>query len=491
MYSNNYGNTIGRRLSSAYSAEAQALFDAVPTIPSKVKPYYNDLINTFVSVGAWSETGFRCIACVPSDDHDDYLIDLKSLTKVAKFQKPSNIVAPYNTANTRGSAKGYIFTDTNAHIDTGYIPSDLQSLNSHCTILVTYQQMAAGNTLNAGAFQSPNSSIIATYRLGEFWGDSWSTTNDAGRFKYLSATGEAGVYIVNRKASNDIDLYVNGSVVKSGTAVNGTRPTVSNFLNTYNSNGTPSTRDNRTPLCLFAMLESGLSDSDATTLSTAISTWQSNMEMIEGSFDKLLILDGNSHAVYQYSKLMRNVEIEFVASGWDFTNLGVAGQNLTQMEADAATQVDPLYNAGYSANIVMVREAVNEFKQNGFAGLKTAYQTYCENRQAAGFSVIAAHMWASGSSGNIDGYTQEQFDLKTDEFNRWLDDNWSDFSDYLITSPIELFDYRSNYASDAAYTAAMDVLRADSTYHYDVVHLTEEGYALWKDGQVAAINSIT
>lgn len=471
-----------------YSSEAQDLFDAVEGFPDAVKPFYNDLIEAFKSVGAWSETGFRCIACVPGNSHDDYLIDVKSLTKIAKFQRPSDITGLKNTANTRGSAKGYNFTGSTAHIDTGYISDDLQGLNSHCTIIVTYQSMSVANTFNSGAFQNPNSSIVAPYRSGQFLGDSWNITT--GRFKYLTATGEAGVYMVNRKASNDIDLYVNGSVVLTGATSGGTRPTISNFLNTYNNSGSPSTRDNRTPICLYAILESGLSDANAVTLSAAISDWQTNMEMIEGSFDKLLILDGNSHTVAQFGKYMRNLETGLIVSGWDFVNVGVSGQTLTQMEADAATEVDTLYDAGNLKNIVVVREAVNEFKQNGYTGLATAYQTYCENRQAAGFQVVAAHMWASGSGGNVDGYSQETFDLKTDEFNRWLDDNWEDFADALVASPIELFDYRSNYASDADYSTAMDALRADSTYHYDTTHLTEVGYGLWKSLLLTAVNSL-
>lgn len=481
-----FQNKYFRNSDSGYSSEAQALFNAVD-LPSQVKPYYASLIDAFVSVGAWDS--IKIIACTPGIDHDDYTIDLKSLTKVAKFQKPGDITGLRSTANTGGSAKGYNFTGTDAHIDTGYIASDIQSTNDYCTIIVTYNSVNNSTTFTAGASDGVNSTLFTPRRTtDQLWWQSWDSSAN-GRIIQTSATGEAGVYMINRKASNDVDIYVNGSVVKTATTVSGSVCTVAEYLNTFNNNGTPSTRSNNTRICLYAQLGSSLSDADAVTLSTAIQTWQTNMQMIEGSFDKQVILDGNSHTVVMERQFPRNYERELAASGWDFTNLGVAGQTTAQMEADASSQVDPLYNGAYSKNILMVMECTNDAHANGFAAAKTNITTYVTNRKAAGFYVIVCQIMARTSGSNFDGYTQEQYDLATDDFNTWLDAGNSG-ADAIITTPNKYFVYRSAYGSDAAYTAAMSALRADSAYYYDGVHGTEVGYRLFKDNQVTAIQAV-
>ncbi len=463
-----------------YSDEAQALFDAVPTIPEVVKPFYEDVIIAFVDSGAWADSGFRCIMCVPSDNHDEYFIEIKSLALVPEMKISTPIVDPFDTANNRASSKGYHFNG-NYYIDTGWIPNDLQTIGSHGHIFVTYQTSAQSTTYSGGVFQSPNSTLFSPKFSGTLaLMDSMNLTVSQGRLQKTSATGEAGVYFLNRRATNDAEFWINNIDEDTHTTTGGAAPTISSYINTYNNGGSPGTRWNKSPICCYAFLGAGISTVNAQALNTALATWQTNMEYIDTVQDKVLLMDGNSHLTMQWSKQLRTLEIGYIVSGWDFQNFGVSGQTTPQMEADAAAQIDPFYDAGNIQNFLIAFEATNDFHINGYANVESNYETYCTNRQSAGWTVTACHMMTRNNSGNTDSLSQEAYDLRTDEFNTWLDANYTDFADALATAPVETFVYRSDYASDGDYATAMAALRADTTYYdTDTLHLTEAGYALW------------
>lgn len=492
MYGYGYRGTLKKQSGSAYIAEAQALFNEVTDIPETVKPYYNSLISAFVDSGAWADSSFRCIACVPSHNQLDWFIELKSLTRVPPIFSNTGVAytAPFSSANNRACTKGYNMLGSTQYINTGWIPSDIWDANSHGHIVVTFKDIAIRAQYIAGAFQTPNSTVIGPRFTGNTLVMDSLRISGSGHYAPAVATGAAGVYYLNRQSATDIKILLNGTVVHTAATSGGGLPTIASMLGTYNNAGTPGTKFLDTNPVLYAKIK-GVSDANAVAISNAIMTWQENMYYKDGLYDKNLFFDGNSHLVMQWSKQVQYCEVELIASGWDIRNFGVAGQTTVQMSSDAAAQIDVLYNAGYAKNILVAFEVTNDMFFNGVANIQTNYEAYCAARQAAGFSVIACQIMTRTSGGNANGYTQTQYDLATDAFNVWLDANWQNFADAYVTAPAETFVYRSDYASDAAYASAMAALRANTTYFYtDELHLTEEGYRLWGVKQLTAINSL-
>jgi len=492
MYGYSYKYSQQRSGGTSYIAEAQALFDAVPTMPAVYKPHFNSLISAFVDSGAWADSSFRCIACVPSHNQLQWFIELKSLALVNPIYSSTATpyAAPFNSANNRACSKGYNMLGSTQYIDTGWIASAIWSATSHGHIVVTQKDISIRAQYIAGAFQTPNSTVIGPRFTGNTLVMDSLRISGSGHYAPAVATGVAGVYYLNRQSATDIKILLNGTVVHTAATSGGGLPTISSMLGTYNNAGTPTTKFLDTNPILYAKIK-GVSDANAIALSNAIVAWQEAMYYKDGLYDKNLFFDGNSHLVMQWSKQVAYPETELFGYGWDVRNFGVAGQTTVQMAADAATQIDVLYNAGYAKNILCAFEVTNDMYFNGVASIQANYESYCLARQAAGFSVIACQIMTRISSGNINGYTQTQYDLATNDFNVWLDANWQDFADAYVTAPEETFVYRSDYASDVAYATAMAALRTNTTYFYtDELHLTEEGYRLWGVKQLAAINSL-
>lgn len=80
-----------------------------------------------------------------------------------------------------------------------------------------------------------------------------------------------------------------------------------------------------------------------------------------------------------------------LSTGFQVLNFGVSGQTTTQMSSDAATQIDPLFNAtAYGQNILVAWEITNDV-QNGQVSWPQAYQNfknYCLARKAAGWKIV-------------------------------------------------------------------------------------------------------
>lgn len=121
---------------------------------------------------------------------------------------------------------------------------------------------------------------------------------------------------------------------------------------------------------------------------------------------KLIVCDGNSltrgfpeGVGLTYPTILRAM----LSGGWSVTNLGVDGQTTEQMLADAATQVDPLFNAANARNIIVVWPCLQSITGGETAAqVYTTVTTYIQGRQAAGFEVIVMTMmkWGSASGGN-------------------------------------------------------------------------------------------
>ena len=148
--------------------------------------------------------------------------------------------------------------------------------------------------------------------------------------------------------------------------------------------------------------------------------------------------------------------------GLDMNNLGVGGQSTQMMAADAATEVDPLYDAGRPANILVCWEGTNDLIYGSARpyDARQAYRhlaAYCKARQRAGFRVVICTVLPRGRSA--------AFYEARNALNAELRANWRSFADALA-------DVAANK------TIGADGAETDTTYYRDTVHLTAAGYAI-------------
>ena len=149
-------------------------------------------------------------------------------------------------------------------------------------------------------------------------------------------------------------------------------------------------------------------------------------------------------------------------AGLDMKNLGVGGQTTPMMAADAAVEVDPLYDPARPATILVVWEGTNDLILGSAppydAGL--AYRhlaAYCAARRRAGFRVVVCTVLPRGRSA--------AFYEARNALNAELRAHWPSFADGL-----------ADVAADKAIGA--DGAETDAAYYRDTVHLTAAGYAI-------------
>lgn len=476
---------LNRRLSSqneiVYNANAQALFDYLGDVPNVVKPFYSDLIQSFEDNGVWSNANFWAILCVPTHNALNTLVEIKSLTVVSSFYDTGAISAPYNTARQAiPTFAGYSFRG-NGYIRTGFIPSVKMTLNDSAEFLVTYSTEVAANSFNYGSLNTATQSTAFTTKslTSALTGDAYSTTT--GRVTVAATDGVPGVYIKNRRSATYMSIVKNGTVVGSIATSHGTLSTHETYLNTFNNVGTPSTRRNQSPICGWGSFGSGLTSTQETNLNSALYTWQTNMQRREGLETKQLIIDGNSHTVYQLTKMAWTVQMNLICQGWKFTNVGVSGQTLTQMIADFASEITPLYNAALTKNLILLYEGTNEMWTNGTSvdGTIALTQDYIDAANTDGFKVLIKKTFCRfrpTSGAGLAAYpTETVWNLAVDEYNQKLDTDLT--GDYtIIETSVNTFIPRSNYASDALYNTGVAALIGNTNYFVDQVHLTMLGY---------------
>jgi hypothetical protein len=148
-----------------------------------------------------------------------------------------------------------------------------------------------------------------------------------------------------------------------------------------------------------------------------------------------------------------------LGSAWGFLNYGVNGQTVTQMAADAATQIDA-QRYSRPANILGAWGGVNDIiAGKSAAALYAEYAAYCEARQAAGWEVLAftQHSWR---------YLGVDRDAVIAAFNALVIANWTTFADGLVDLSAE-----PNIGPPGSYSNL-------TYYNADGVHLTAAGDAL-------------
>jgi lysophospholipase L1-like esterase len=146
-------------------------------------------------------------------------------------------------------------------------------------------------------------------------------------------------------------------------------------------------------------------------------------------------------------------------------NVATSGNTLTDMLSQAATEVDPLYDAGYDRNIAVLMAGRNDISDG-----RTSAQIYadiiawCQGRRAAGFEVIIHTI--------LPRVLELTYDPSGTQaaVNALIRANWATFADGLCD-------------------CASDSLMSPATYEYypHGIHPSDAGYAIIADWAASAI----
>ena len=140
--------------------------------------------------------------------------------------------------------------------------------------------------------------------------------------------------------------------------------------------------------------------------------------------------------------------------------VGVGGNTTPQMEARATITTDPLLKAGHT-NILCVWEIANDIDAGtAVATAEASFQTYCEHRQAAGWTVVVLTLLPRSHATTRGDYLANRATCNT-----WLRANWPSFADAI-----------ADVAADPRIGDDGD--SDDVTYYADKIHMTTTGYGV-------------
>jgi len=148
-----------------------------------------------------------------------------------------------------------------------------------------------------------------------------------------------------------------------------------------------------------------------------------------------------------------------LGSAW-VTNFGVNALTTPLMTSRAAATIDPRLDEGVGENVLVAWEVRNDLVLN-LATAATAYSnlvTYCQARQAAGWTVIVLTVLPS-TGGDEPG----DFEASRGTVNTNIRNNWATFADALC---------------DVAANGNLDDSTDATYFQADQVHLKAAGYAV-------------
>lgn len=177
-------------------------------------------------------------------------------------------------------------------------------------------------------------------------------------------------------------------------------------------------------------------------------------------YTKQLIYDGDSLTkgwgssnASSYPYFLSNI----LDNTWRHINYGLESQTLTTIVANAAANIDILYNVGYTKNVVVVWGGSNDLDdyQRTAAQVYGDLVTYCNARRSAGFKVVVLSVIARSTM-------TEAMNTHRLNYNTSASVNWNTFADGF---------------ADVANDSRLSNFN-DTTYFYDGIHLTNAGYSI-------------
>jgi hypothetical protein len=255
--------------SGSYDTDAQAIIDAKTTAGVTWNSTKQDGVNAFVLAGksgGWWTKGIQ-LGNLTDGTFARNAINWKS--PGTKNLSSSNGTVTYGTTGATGNG-------STGYINMGITPSaDFADQNLSFGIYCR----TTGNTdtkfdMGCGV-PSPNTQIVLSANVGAkargvVSGD--DQVNDP-----ATTTESQGLFIVSRRAANDLELYRNGSSLVTNTTDNSTPglPTNSMYLLAYNDNGSAILHSARE--ISFWWVGEDLTDAEVTSLNTAFSALKTAM----------------------------------------------------------------------------------------------------------------------------------------------------------------------------------------------------------------------
>lgn len=345
-----------------------------------------------------------------------------------------------------------------------YFPGLLTS-STFTDLAQTYTVLYAGMILNPTTGNSPIASDAKTTSRVLIYQDGTNSRKTTG-FAGANIAGSTYYYdpkVYRFKAAGASSaLAVGSSTVASGNAGTNSIGQIS-LGNRADWSGAGDgttgvvTLGNYGPCFLFGIVASDV---------TGASGWSQFLTDLQnylsiGSTRNLVICDGDSRTLGLGASLARSVpypaQLDNTLSNLaTVINLGVGSQTVAAMNTDAATQVDTLYSASNTKNVVVCAGGINDCLTETAATIETRLTSYVSGRQAAGFDVAICTLPPAAS------ITGSDETVRTD-VNAWITAG-SSGADVVVDLAA---DSRLSNTGDTTYFAS------------DAIHFTTTGYGVW------------
>ena len=366
---------------------------------------------------------------------------------------------------TAGNQPFYVNRCANLNGRPGvYFPGLLTS-STFTDLSQTYTVLYAGQILNPVPSNSPIASDAKTTSRVIIYQDGTSSRKATG-FAGANIAGSTYYYdpkVYRLKAAGASSaLAVGSTTIASGSGGSNTLGQIA-LGNRADWDGTGAaggvvTLGNYGPCYLFGIVASDV---------TAAPNWSSFLTDLQsylgiGATRNLVVCDGDSRTLGLGTSSARNApwpaQVDnTLSTAATVINLGVGSQTVADMNADATTQVDPLYSASFTNKVVVCAGGINDcFASASAATIQSRLSSYVSGRQTAGYKVVICTMPPASTvtGGN--------------ETTRTTVNSW-------ITAGSSGADVVVDLAADSRLANT-----ADTTYFSsDAVHFTNTGYGVW------------
>lgn len=289
-----------------------------------------------------------------------------------------------------------------------------------------------------------------------------AVNNDTATFSTVD-TETRGFFGAVRIASNSLESYINQKKF-TGNTPSSDLSTFELILQNFSNSGTPFAGGFCDNNLSFFLLTHKLVTAEVTILRQAIGHYM--REIGRGFYH--FVCDGDSLTAGSgstggntYPKQLADKFLADDSARCIYSAFGVAGQTLTQMESDAATQIDVLKDT--LQDTLICWGGVNDLGTEPATTKETVYArylTYCTNRKAAGWKVYALTML-------VQGY----YARATYEADRlWINNKIRTELSLVVDGIVDV-------ASDARLSDYTDLTYFDD----DLIHLNNTGYGVVKD----------
>jgi len=279
------------------------------------------------------------------------------------------------------------------HADTHLIPSSILTINdTHLSYYFIDNDDLDGLS---GCRTGSDLFGIQPFVTSQFVKSFMYAANADGLLTSSSIGDKIGYSIATRTATDDHRIFFNGNQVALHNLTSGNLPTNSVWLGKFNYTGGVLPDEKQSQIVTIG---DGLSVSESEKLNQLVQKLQDDLSRryynvnLVGDGDSIML--GNNVGVGE--DIITGVAALFPSNyKVDFTNKGVSGQTVQQMEVDASSDIDPLIDSLADRNILLAGGGVNDLGLDLGLTDEQCYQrikTYCTNRQSAGWETYRTEL---------------------------------------------------------------------------------------------------